>query len=112
VLLSQVFDRLPSWKVQSIVRLPECRGVEVTFSFDGTGPVRFQTTEFDVGQRGVKAAALAKFAASAGFGQAESIYRFLIGLPRDTAGVLFAAAASVEECVGPGSPTWPSELVA
>jgi len=111
VLICQVFDRLPSCKVRSIVRLPENRGVEVAFSFDGRQVMRFETTDFDVGRRGAKTAALARFAA-AGFGEAEAIYRFLVGLPRDMTGVLFASAASIEDCVGPGSPTWRTELVA
>lgn len=112
VLLKQLEARLPAWKVYSIAVLPERKGVEVTLSTGPHDSVRFTTMDFGVGRRGAKAAALARFAASAGFGEPEAIYRFLVDLPRDMTGVLFAAATSVEDCVGPGSPTWPTELVA
>jgi hypothetical protein len=90
VQLTQVVDNLSSWKVQSIVKLPSSAGVEVAFRGEGGAQVRFQTTEFDVGERGAKAAALAKFAAAAGFGDAQEIYSFLSGLPQDSPGILFS----------------------
>ena len=106
MLLCQAFDRLSSCKVQSIVRLPDDRGIEVAVSFDGRSSVRFQTTEFEVGVRGGKTAALARFAAAAGFGNAEEIYEFLVGLPGKMTGKLFVAVHTEAECVGPGSPNW------
>lgn len=109
VLLCQVFDRLPFCKVYSIACLPDDQGVEVAFSFDGRQTVRFQTTEFDVGVRGAKTAALARFAAAAGFGDAEEIYDFLVGLPRNKVGNLFFSVQSAAEFVGPGSPSWQDE---
>jgi hypothetical protein len=90
VQLTQVVDSLSPWKVRSIVKLPGSGAVEVAFRGEGGFPVRFQTTEFDVGERGAKAAALAKFAAAAGFGEAQEIYSYLSGLPQDSPGILFS----------------------
>jgi hypothetical protein len=90
VQLTQVADNLAPWKVKSIVNLRDAAGVEVAFIGEGGLPVRFHTTEFDVGERGAKSAALAKFAAAAGFGDVEDIFDFLTGLPKSSAGILFS----------------------
>jgi hypothetical protein len=88
--LKQVEQQLQAWKVRSVVMLPEQRGAEITLSVSGHDLMRFRTKRFGVGRRGAKAAALAKFAACAGFGDAVEIYRFLLDLPRDMVGIIFA----------------------
>jgi len=87
--LGQVDQFLRPWKVRSIEILPDRHGAEVIFSGDGGDPVRLRTGEFGVGRNKAKAAALAKFAARAGFGEAHELFRYLVGLPGDTVGVLF-----------------------
>lgn len=90
VHLTQIGDRLHPWQVQSIKKLPEDFGFEVAFSIPESETFRCQTQEFEVGQRGAKTAALARFAAASGFGDAQHIFHYLCGLPRDMAGILFA----------------------
>lgn len=111
VLLKQLEAHLPVLKVFCIKALPGLKGIEITLSVDGK-ELRLITSDFEIGRRGAKTAALARFAAASGFGDAEAIYKFLIDFPSDMTGVLFAAAGSIEECVGPGSPNWTTELVA
>jgi hypothetical protein len=89
VQLTQPVNNLLPWKVQSIVKLPGSAGIEVAFS-GSRGPVRFQTTDFDVGVRGPKSAALAKFAAAAGFGEVKDIFDFITSYPQNAAGILFS----------------------
>lgn len=69
---------LQPWKVRSIEILPNQRGAEVTFSVEGRDPMRFRTRRFGVGRRGAKSAALAKFAAQAGFGEVAVLYQYLV----------------------------------
>ena len=90
VQLTQLVDNLAPWKVKSIVKLPGSDGIEVAFSGEGGVPVRFRTTEFGVGERGAKSAALAKFAAAAGFGDVRDIFVFVTGYPQTSAGILFS----------------------
>jgi hypothetical protein len=105
---------LRGWKVRSIEVLPEKRGVEVTFQTEGHDPVRFRTRKFGIGRRGVRSAALAKFAAQAGYGSVEDVFRYVSGLPSDMVGGIFqtgplgleAAQPPVLHCV------WPEEAVA
>jgi len=102
--LKQVDQHLQAWKVRSVVVLPEHSGVEVTLSVTGHDPIRFRTKRFGVGRRGAKAAALARFAARAGFGDAEEIYRFLLDLPRNMTGIIFAETTSrtcIDQCDTP-----------
>jgi hypothetical protein len=92
--LKQVEQHLQAWKVRSVVMLPEQRGIEVSFSVTAHDLIRFRTKQFGVGRRGAKAAALAKFAACAGFGDAEEIYRFLLDLPSTMTGIIFSQTTS------------------
>jgi hypothetical protein len=102
--LKQVDHHLQAWKVRSVVMLPEQKGVEVTFSVTGQDVIRFRTKQFGVGRRGAKAAALAKFVARAGFGDAKEIYRFLLDLPRTMTGIIFSETTSrtcIDQCDTP-----------
>jgi len=81
---------LKAWKVRSIEALPDNRGVEVTFGVEGRDPIRFRTRRFGIGKRGARSAALAKFAAQAGYGDAKFIYDYLRSLPRGMVGPIFA----------------------
>jgi hypothetical protein len=112
VLLMQLESQLPALKVYSVAVPRGGTGIEITLRSCKDKSIRFTTDDFEIGHRGVKTAALAKFAACSGFGEVEAIYRYLVGLPQDMTGVLFSAAGSAEECVGPGSLNWPSELAA
>jgi len=82
----------------------------------GHSPIRFRTKKFGVGRRGAKSAALARFAACAGFGDAEELFKFLSGLPLDTTGVLFTEAQANIEIEEPSAPqlrcVWSDEAVA
>lgn len=77
---------LKGWKVRSIEVLPEKQGVEVIFQVEGHDPVRFRTRKFGIGRRGAKSAALAKFAAQAGYGSLEDVFTYVSGLPSDMVG--------------------------
>lgn len=90
VQLTQVADNLSSWKVKSIVKLPGSDGVEVTFSGENGTPVRFLATEFGMGERGAKLAALARFAAAAGFGDSKNIFDFLTDYGQESRAILFS----------------------
>lgn len=90
VQLTQVAENLSSWKVKSIVKLPGSDGIEVTFSGDNGPPVRFRATEFGMGERGAKLAALARFAAAAGFGDSKDIFNFLTDYGQEARGILFS----------------------
>jgi hypothetical protein len=96
VHLTQIGDKLCPWQVKSIRKLSEDSGFEVAFSIPESETFRCQTQEFEVGQRGAKTAALARFAAASGFGDAQHIFRYLCGLPRDMSGVLFAKGAALD----------------
>ena len=76
-------------KVQTIEVLPDNRGVEVTIGAEGKTPFRFRTRRFGIGRRGARSAALARFAAQAGYGQVEEVFHYLSGLPRDLVGNIF-----------------------
>lgn len=75
-----------------------------------TFPSVFQMIEFGIGRRRAKAAALARFAASAGFGDAWDIYRFVAGLPRTMTGVIFAEGTPVPGLEAPVMPS-PSSII-
>jgi len=92
--IKQLEKNLQAFKVRSVVMLPEQRGVEVALSVTGHDLIRFRTKRFGVGRRGAKTAALAKFAANAGFGDAVEIYRFLLDLPRNMSGIIFSGNSS------------------
>ena len=92
--IKQVERYLQAFKVRSVAMLPEQRCVEVTLSVTGHDLIRFRTKRFGVGRRGAKTAALAKFAANAGFGDAVEIYRFLLDLPQDMSGIIFSENVS------------------
>ena len=104
---------LKGWKVRSIEVLPEKRGVEVTFQTEGN-EFRFRTRKFGIGRRGVRSAALARFAAQAGYGSVEEVFRYVSGLPGDMVGGIFQAGPLGLETEEP--PTlrcvWPEEAVA
>lgn len=74
------------WKVRYIEVLPDNKGVEIEFGVEGRDPVRFRTRRFAVGKRRARAAALAKFASQAGFGDAEDLFHLILSMPRDTVG--------------------------
>ena len=57
----------------------------VTFSC-GNETARFRTRRFAVGRRGAKTAALAKFVARSGFGDAEELYHWFASLWPDYTG--------------------------
>src|SRR5687768_8169189 len=80
---------LRGWKVRSIEVLPKKQGVEVTFQIEGHDPVRFRTRKFGIGRRGAKSAALAKFAAQAGYGTVEALFHYLSSVPTDMVGNIF-----------------------
>lgn len=86
-----------AWTVQSVVVLPENKGVQVTLAVEGRDPVRFRTKRFGVGRRGARSAALAKFADQAGFGDGEELYRLICTLPRDFHGPLHWGTPPWEE---------------
>jgi hypothetical protein len=90
VQLTQLGDNLSTWKVKSIVKLPNDGGIEVTFNGENGPPVRFLAADFGVGERGAKSAALARFAAAAGFGDSEDIFEFLTDFPQESPGILFS----------------------
>ena len=106
---------LSAFKVQSISVLPN-KTVEVVFQAGDHDPVRFCTRKFGVGRRGVKTAALAKFASDAGFGEAEELYRYLLRTPRDHVGeVFFQLVETGLETAPEDTPlrcVWPDEQVA
>lgn len=76
------------WKVRHIEVLPGNKGVQVEFGIEGRDPVRFRTKRFGIGRRGARSAALAKFAAQSGFGEAEDLFHLIVSLPRDTVGTI------------------------
>src|SRR5690348_4437016 len=95
------------FKVQSISVLPN-KAVEVVLQAGDHDPVRFCTRKFGVGRRGPRAAALAKFAADAGFGDAEELYENLVQFSRQYVGDVFfqlvetgPVAAPTLRCVHP-----------
>jgi hypothetical protein len=92
--IKQVEKHLGAFKVRSVAMLPDQRGVEVALSVTGHDLIRFRTKQFGVGRRGARTAALAKFVAYAGFGDAVEIYRFLLDLPRNTSGIIFSENSS------------------
>ena len=94
---------LKGWKVRSIEVLPEKQGVEVTFQIEGHDPVQFRTRKFGIGRRGARSAALAKFAAQAGYGSVEEVFRYVSGLPGDMVGGIFQAGPLGQEADQPVS---------
>ena len=105
---------LKGWKVRSIEVLPEKQGVEVIFQVEGHDPVRFRTRKFGIGRRGAKSAALAKFAAQAGYGTVEDVYTFVSGLPSDLVGGIFQTGPLGVEAEAPPALrcVWPEVAVA
>ena len=83
---------LKQWKVRSIEVLPENRAVQVIFGTEGNDSERFSTHRFGIGRRGARAAALARFASHAGFGDVEDLFSYVCALPRDTVGQILPAA--------------------
>ena len=101
------------WKVRHIDVLPDNKGVEVEFGIEGRDPVRFRTKRFAVGKRRIRAAALAKFAAQAGFGEAEDLFHLIVSLPRDTVGRILWPGILTSKVVPESTPAlgcvWPDE---
>jgi hypothetical protein len=76
-------------KVQSIEVLPDNRGIEISIGTAGKTPFRFRTRRFGIGRRGARSAALARFAAQAGYGDVEVVFHYVSSLPRDLVGSVF-----------------------
>lgn len=77
------------WQVRSIEVVRNGRAVEVEFTFDGRSPFRFRTRKFGVGGRNARTANLARFAASAGFGDVRVVFEHLARMRRDHEGDVF-----------------------
>jgi hypothetical protein len=82
------------WRVSSIEVVRAGRAVEVEFAFDGRSPFRFRTRKFGIGGRNARTAALARFAARAGYGDVSTVFAYLSQLPRNSEGRLFAIGSS------------------
>jgi hypothetical protein len=89
IKMSEPSQFLKAWKVLSIEVLRENKGVEVTFGVEGREPIAFTTKRFGVGRRGAKSAALAKFAAHAGYGEVDFLYNYICALPTESDGFVF-----------------------
>jgi hypothetical protein len=87
--VDQVSQFMKTWKVRVIKALPNNEGVEVEFGTAGREPFSFRTRKFGIGRRNAQSAALAKFAAQAGFGKPRLLFRYLSVLPRDLVGNVF-----------------------
>lgn len=103
--MDRISKFMKPWKVLAIKALPDNKGVEVEFGTEGREPIRFRTRKFGIGRRNAKSAALAKFAAQAGFGKPRLLFRYLSILPRDQVGNLFPAGP-----VGLKVDLWPTGL--
>ena len=111
--MSQASQFLSSWKVRAISVLPNDKGIEVMFAVEGQDAFRFRTRKFGIGKRGARAAALARFAAQAGFGKVEDLFRDIVNMPADTVGEIFYPGP-VELAIQPKSRpslccVWPDE---
>ena len=81
--------RLPGWTVRSIEVVEEGRAVDVVFAVDDRTRFRFRTKEFGIGGRDARTAALARFAARAGYGDVRTVFEYLSRMPRDNDGNAF-----------------------
>ena len=77
------------WRVSRIEVVQAGRAVEVEFTIDGRSPFRFRTRKFGVGGRNAKTAALARFAAHAGYGDVKLLFQYLSATPRSHEGDVF-----------------------
>ncbi len=111
--MTEATQFLKAWKVLSIEVLTNGRGVEISFASEGREPVSIHTKRFAVGRRGARAAALAKFAAQAGYGDVEDLYSYITCLPRAFDGFLFHECQLSIAADNDASPTlrclWPDE---
>jgi hypothetical protein len=77
----------PCWTVESIDIVGE-HGAKLHLRSPDGHRTTLHTPDFGVGQRGPKAAALARFAERCGFGSRRDIYEFIWALPDDWNGPL------------------------
>jgi len=77
----------PGWTVESIDILG-ADGAKLHLIAPDGHRTTLHTPDFGVGQRGPKAAALARFAERCGFGSRRDIYEFIWALPEDWNGPL------------------------
>ena len=84
--MSKVIQFLKRWTVQCVSILPNDKGIEIEFGGEGQRPGRFRTRRFGAGRRGARTAALARFLASAGYGDVEALYQHLVTVPSNTVG--------------------------
>jgi hypothetical protein len=80
---------LSGWRVSKIEVVDQGRAIQVEFNVDGRSPFLFRTSKFGVGGRDARTAALARFAAHAGYGDVEKVFRYLIRLDSDGEGTLY-----------------------
>ncbi len=81
-------QQLPvGWTVESIEILGD-EGARLHLRTPDGHPTTLHTPDFGVGQRGAKAAALARFAEHCGFGNRYEIYELVWALPEDWNGPL------------------------
>ena len=77
----------PGWTVESIEIVGD-EGARIHLRATDGHITILQTPDFGVGQRGPKAAALARFAEQCGFGSRRDVYEFIWALPEDWNGPL------------------------
>lgn len=74
---------LSGWRVSKIEVVEQGEAVEIEFTVNGRSPFRFRSQEFGVGGRDARTAALARFAARAGYGDVKTVFKYL-SLERST----------------------------
>ena len=104
---SNPVPHLSGWRVSKIEVVDQGRAVDIEFTIRGRSPFRFRTNEFGVGGRDSRTAALARFSARAGFGDLQTVFKYLRGMPATDEGNVFPLGplGSSDDHLGPWSST-------
>lgn len=90
--MKQDSDDIPllrGWRVSKIEVVNQGREIDIEFTTKDHSPFRFRTSEFGVGGRNERTAALARFAARAGYGNVKAVFRYLRRWPEHDEGNVF-----------------------
>lgn len=90
--MKQKTDPIPllrGWRVSKIEVVNYGSEIDIEFTVRGRSPFRFRTSEFGVGGRDARTAALARFAARAGYGDVKTVFKYLRDIPANEDGNVF-----------------------